>query len=308
MTFFQAVAYFFREAGVNLVRSLRVSLLAIFTIAVSLYVGGLFLLLSSNLSERVDEWRREARVIVYLDPDAPGDEVDRLRALAEEPAWTTEVRLVSPEEAQARFRELFPQLSDLVGGSGETPLPASFEIGYETESASPQELEAWTGALRESPAADLVDDDRDWLAQLDTVVRLVRTVGFALGAVLLTAAVFTTASVIRLSAYIHREEISIMRLVGATEFYIRGPFYTEGFLQGLVGAALAVLALFGTHQLILGEGDTLVGSLLTLRFLAPSRIAAILALGAAAGLTGALVSLRRELPKAATPEEDTYDE
>lgn len=303
MTFFQALAYFFREAGVNLVRSLRVSLLAIFTIAVSLYVGGLFLLLSSNLAERVDQWRREARVIVYLDPEAADEEEAHLRSLAGEPDWVTEVRRVSPEEAQARFRELFPQLSDLVSGPAESPLPASFEIGYETGSVDSRDLEAWTESLRASPAAELVDDDRDWLAQLDTVVRLVRTVGFALGAVLLTAAVFTTASVIRLSAYIHREEISIMRLVGATEFFIRGPFYTEGFLQGLVGASLALLALFGTHQLILGEGDTLVGSLLTLHFLPPSRILTVLALGGLAGLTGALVSLRRELPKATPAEE-----
>lgn len=302
MSFFQALVYFFREAGVNLVRSLKISLLAIFTIAVSLYVGGLFLWISGNLAQRVEEWRREAKVIVYLDPEASLEEVDRLRNLAGEPAWATEVRRVTPEEARERFRELFPQLSELVSDRAENPLPASFEIRYRTEAAGEEELEAWTESLRASPAADLVDDDRDWLAQLDTVVRLVRTVGLALGAVLLTAAVFTTASVIRLSAYIHRDEISIMRLVGATEFFIRGPFYTEGLLQGLVGAGVAVLALFGTHRMLLGEGDTLVVSLLTARFLAPPLIGILLGLGGLAGLAGALVSLRRELPRA-TPAE-----
>lgn len=303
MTFLQAIVYFFREAGVNLARSLRISLLAIFTIAVSLYVGGLFLWIAGNLAERVDAWRREARVIVYLDPESSEEEVERLRTLAGEPPWATEVRRVSPDEARARFQELFPQLAELVADQAQNPLPASFEIRYEAEAASFEAVDAWTETLRASPAADLVDDDRDWLAQLDTVVRLVRTVGFALGAVLLTAAVFTTASVIRLSAYIHRDEISIMRLVGATEFFIRGPFYTEGLLQGLLGAGAAVLALFGTHRALLGEAETLLVSLLTSSFLAPSHVLVILGLGALAGFSGALVSLRRELPRTTPAEE-----
>ena len=78
----------------------------------------------------------------------------------------------------------------------------------------------------------MVDDDRDWLRQLEGVVQVVRTVGMALVAVLLLAAIFTIASVIRLTAYLYRDEIGVMRLVGATELFIRGPFYVEGLVQG----------------------------------------------------------------------------
>ena len=89
----------------------------------------------------------------------------------------------------------------------------------------------------------LVDDDREWLSQLATAVAVVRAVGLALVASLLGAAIFTIASVIRLTAYLHNEETGMMRLVGATEFFIRGPFYVEGLLQGLIGGLVASAAL-----------------------------------------------------------------
>ena len=81
----------------------------------------------------------------------------------------------------------------------------------------------------------MVDDDRDWVAQLEGVLQVIGAVGLGVVAVLMVAAIFTIASVIRLTAYLYRDEIGVMRLVGATELFIRGPFYVEGLLQGLLG-------------------------------------------------------------------------
>ncbi len=142
---------------------------------------------------------------------------------------------------------------------------------------------------------DLIDDDREWLGQLEAAVAVVRAVGLALLGGLLGAAIFTIASVIRLTAYLHHEEIEVMRLVGATEFFIRGPFYAEGFLQGLLGGALASGALYGVHQLIHARSEgSLFSSVLALDFLSPQQVAFLVLLGGLAGLFGAVVSLRRE--------------
>lgn len=294
MTLRRALVYFLREAAVSLVRSWKVSLLAVLTIAVSLFIGGTFLLLAANLSGLVERWRQEARVVLYLEPATPAEQRAALaREIAEVP-WVTRVEEIGPEEAAERFRTTFPSLADLVDGGGRS-LPPSVAVAFDPQAAGGPGFEGWLAALGERPEVDLVDDDRDWLRRLGTLVALVRAVGLGLGGVLLAAAVFTIAAVIRLTAYLYQEEISVMRLVGATEFYIRGPFYVEGLLQGLLGALLAVAALALTWTLVLRHSaGTLVGAVLAPEFLAWRTLGSLVLLGAAAGLAGAILSLRRE--------------
>ena len=140
----------------------------------------------------------------------------------------------------------------------------------------------------------MVDDDRDWLGQVETAVAVVRAVGLVLGGILLGAAIFTIASIIRLTAYLHHEEIAIMRLVGATEFFIRGPFYVEGLIQGLLGGGLASAGLYGGYQLVHSRSRSLLAAVLAGRFLSARQLGLLLVLGAMAGLIGAVASLRRE--------------
>lgn len=307
MSFLQALAYFFREAASSLVRGWKVSLLAVATIAVSLFVGGVFLLASGNLARAVARWRGETRVVVYLRTGTPEAEVERLAAAARRgPSWVRRVETVSPAEASARFRRSFPTLGDLLEGWGDEPLPATLEVELgpgakafapyrRSNEVPPAELERWLAAWRQRPEVEMVDDDREWLGQLEGVIAVLRVVGLVLGGVLLLAALFTIGSVIRLTAYLHREEIAVLRLAGATEFYVRGPFYAEGLLQGLLGGTLAVAALLGGWQLARSEGgDSFLLTLLAERFLSPGQAAGLLLLGGTAGLLGAVASLRRE--------------
>jgi cell division transport system permease protein len=272
-----------------------VSLLAILTITVSLLVGGAFLLVSRNLLASVERWRSETRVVIYLQPQTPPETLQRLAAEATAAPWAAAVDTVTPEAARHRFQDAFPSLGDLVEGLGDEPLPASLEIALRDPAQRPPELRAWLDGWRRRPEVSMVDDDRDWLRQIETVAALLRGVGLALAGGLLAAAIFTTASVIRLTAYLHSDEISVLRLVGATEFYIRGPFYAEGFLQGLAGGAIAGAGLYGAWSLLRTRGaGSLLESLLAAQFLSPTQLALLLLLGGAAGLTGAVVSLRRE--------------
>jgi cell division transport system permease protein len=295
VSFVKALRYFFREALVNLARGWKVSLLAILTITVSLLVGGAFLLVSRNLLASVERWRGETRVVIYLQPETPPDALRRLAAEAGRAPWAAAVEAVTAPAARRRFQESFPSLSDLVEGLGDEPLPASIEVALKDPGRRPPELRAWLDAWRLRPEVTMVDDDREWLRQIETVAALLRGVGLALAGGLLAAAIFTTASVIRLTAYLHHDEIAILRLVGATEFFIRGPFYAEGLLQGLAGGAAASGSLWAAYSLLrLREPGSLLGSLLAGQFLSSPQIALLVLLGGAAGLTGAVLSLRRE--------------
>lgn len=295
MSFLQALRSFFRDAGVNLVRGWKVSLVAILTIAVSLFLSGVFLLASRNLAQSVERWQREARVVVYLTPQTSATELLEWTRKAEAESWVQAVAPVDQRQAQERFRSIFPSLADLVAGGSEEPLPAALEIEVRPASRGSREQVSALAAWKKAPGVTLIDDDREWLAQVQGLVAVIRGVGLVLGLVLLGAAVFTIGSVIRLAAFLHAEEISILRLVGATEFYIRGPFYAEGLLQGTLGGLFAAGGLYGAWLLVRERaGESLVASLLAKQFLAADQLAALVLLGTAAGLVGAITSLRGE--------------
>ncbi|MEM8929927.1 MAG: ABC transporter permease [Acidobacteriota bacterium] len=294
MTFLQALVYFFGEASRNLVRSWRVSLLAIGTITVSLFLGGVFLLASTNVRAVVDEWRGESRVVIYLEAGADDDAIGRVRDLVEDAPALDRVEMVSPEQAAERFREAFPSLGDLLEGWGDEPLPTSFEAHLDWAAVDDAAISAWLAPLRVDPAVQMVDDDRDWIDRLRAIVVVLESLAMVLGLALLITAVFTIASVIRLTAYLYHDEIAVMRLVGATEFFIRGPFYVEGFLQGLAGGGLATTLLYSGHRLLLREGDDFLVEVVAGHFLSPGQAVLLVLVGGLAGLVGAVASLRRE--------------
>jgi cell division transport system permease protein len=295
MTFAKALLYFLREATQNLYRSWRVSLLAVLTIGVSLFVGGAFLLVSGNLAIHLDSWRAERKVIVYFEPTAPAQEVEALAAEARREPWLATAVLVAPAEAKERFEALFPSLADLAADQGPGALPTSLELTLKRGSEGSSGLGSWLERVRTAPSVSLVEDDRDWLAQVSTAVALGRALGLVLGVVLLGGAVFTIASVVRLTAYLYSDEIAIMRLVGATEFFIRGPFYAEGLLQGLFGGLVAGGALYLAFETLVAKvGASFWGELLLRDFLAPLELLGLVGFGALAGLAGAILSLRRE--------------
>ena len=296
MSLLQALVYFVREAVQSALRSWRVSLVAVLTLAVSLFLCGLFLLVLQNLSSTIEGWRSGLRVVVYLE----GDVSDRDRASLEEilaaPAWVRSVEAVDPEEAASRFRRAFPGLERLTSGFEESPFPASLEGVLEPSRVEDSGFEAWIEKMRGHAGVAMVDADRDWLDQLTTALGFVTAAALALGATFLLAAALTSASILRLVAHLQREETSIMRLVGATEFFIRGPFYVEGLLYGLAASAVALAALAFLVVASRGGafGNSLWSSVLFSEYLGVGSIAWLIGTGAATGSGGAVVSLRRE--------------
>jgi cell division transport system permease protein len=293
MRLWKALSYFVSEAWQSLWRSWKVSLVAVLTIGVSLFLCGAFLVTFRNLSRVVSQWRQEVAVVVYLPRDAERAQIDDLRFVLSAPRWVRGVVEIDAQQAAGRFAETFPRLAELTRvGEGDL-FPPSLEATVDPDRIDDAQFEQWIAGLRLHPAALMVDADQEWLDQLAAAVRLVRAGGIVLGAVLVGAAALTTSSLLRLIAHAHREEIAIMRLVGATEFYIRGPFYLEGLLQGVAGAVLAVAGILLAFRAVPGEATLMT----VLLFAEPARLqelAVILGAGALIGTAGAVLSLRRE--------------
>jgi cell division transport system permease protein len=290
---YKAIAYFVSEAWQSLWRSWKVSMVAVVAIGVSLFLCGAFLITFRNLSRVVAGWREEVAVVVYLGPETDRAQVEDLRFVLGAPRWVRDVVEVDEDQAARRFEQTFPRLHELARvGEGDL-FPASLEAAVDPERIDAAQFAEWISGLRLHPAALLVDADQEWLDQLAAAVRVVRAAGVFIGALLVGASALTTSSILRLIAHAHREEVAIMRLVGATEFYIRGPFYCEGLFQGLGGALLAIAGLVAVFRGASGEA-TLVTSLLFAQPVRYQDLALVVGSGAFIGTAGAVLSLRRE--------------
>ena len=291
MAVFRALAYFFEEALQSLWRSRLITALSVGTIAVSLFVVGAFLAVASSLCDVVDRWTQKVQVTFYLEDGVE----DRIRKsledrLPDDPAVES-VELVTRAMALERFRGLFRDLSGLPDDLGQNPFPASLEVTLRPATIRRTRSRASYG-LREAPGVEEAQYDLLWIERLATAVRLVRGTGALLGGILVLAGVFTISNVIRLTIYARQDELDIMRLVGATPAYVKGPFVVEGMLQGGLGGALAV-ALLTLCLRVLARDAAAASELLgrTALIVSPSLVVSLVLGGMAVGVAGSLLSL-----------------
>ena len=294
MAVFRALAYFFEEAVQSLWRSRFIGALSVGTIAVSLFVVGAFLAVASSLGEVVARWSQKVQVTFYLEDDLE----DRIRKsledrLRSDPAIES-VELVSRAQALARFKSLFRDLSTLPDDLGQNPFPASFEVTLRSGHHSKEEVTRLVTAYERAPGVEEAQYDLLWIERLATGVRLVRGAGALLGGILVLASVFTISNVIRLTVYARQDELDIMRLVGATRAYVKGPFVVEGMLQGGLGGLLA-LGLLALALRVLSRDAALASELLgrTAIAVSPTLALALVLGGMAVGVAGSFMSLGR---------------
>jgi len=285
-----------REALLNLWRNRFMNLVAAFTIAVSLLVLGLFLLLAHNLGSVVAEVGSQVTVSVYLREEATEEQRDKLLQTLKGRAEVEKADYISPEAALEKFKKLFPAMREVAGELEENPLPASVEIRVAPGHRDPEALRSLSEEMKRLPGVDDADFDLPWVSRLRDVASMARTAGISLGGVVGLAAILTIASVIRMSIYTRQDEIEIQRLVGATRAYIAAPFLLESSLLGIVGGGLSLTALYAIYRrLAASQGSVapFLQDLLTASFLPRSTMVLLLLLGLGAGALGGILSLRR---------------
>jgi cell division transport system permease protein len=294
MAALRALVYFCQEALTSLWRSRLISALSVGSIAVSLFVLGAFLTVASNLDAVVTRWTEKVEVTFYLDDalDVPSREA-LARRVRLHPA-VEGVEVVSREQALERFRTLFKDLDTLPEDLGANPFPASLEVRLRSDQQSADAINRLVQEFQKAPGVEEVQYDLLWIQRLSTAVRLVRGVGAFLGAVLVLAGIFTISNVIRLTVYARQDELDIMRLVGATRAYVKGPFIVEGILQGALGGLVSVALLWLAFRI--AARDALAASDLLGRAVVflPMELCVLIVLGGmAVGLLGSLISLGR---------------
>ena len=275
-------------------RGYKTGAIAVATIAAALFVLGGFLVVTSNMERLFARWQEAAEFSVYLHDDFTPAQRAAIENTLRDSHLVRALEVVSKDEALQRFKRNFGELAGTAQDLPENPLPASIEVRLLPD-ANPADVEALAGRASKLPGVADVRYDRLWIQRLMGAVKLIRAGGFALAAVLIFAAALTVASVVRLALLARREEIHIMQLVGAPLAYIRGPFVMEGFIQGGVGAVIALAVLWGTFVFARSRQASMFAGAVNVsavRFLSPPICLALLAGGMVVGCVGGLIAAR----------------
>jgi len=237
--------YVARETAVNLRRNFFMTTAAVAVAAVSLALVGGALLLKQGVNKATVQWKGGVELSVFMKSDSTPEEMDaitrELRAMPE----VKRVKFVSKEDAYKEFRKMFSNSPDMLESLTPDKMPPSFRV----VPRQAESVDLIGGRFKNRPGVLDVVYARDTVKALLSVTRYAQLLIWGVAAVLLGAAALLILNTIRMAIYARRREVAVMKLVGATNWFIRIPFMFEGLLQGLVGAAVAFGLVFGVRNL-----------------------------------------------------------
>src|SRR5712691_10475276 len=280
----------------DLRRAGRVGVSAILLIALSLTALGGFWLLSLNLGRAIDQWGDRVRVIVYLKDEPTPAKLDDLLQRIEAVGGIQRLRYISKAEALRALKRSLGSQADVADQLPRNPLPASVEVTPDAAIATPEGTRALVARLVALPEVEEVQGGSQWVEGLEQFRRLFQGVGLVVGAVLALAAILTVTTATTLVLHLRRDEMEIMRLVGASETVIRLPRLLQGMAQGLLAAVVALAVLEVVYALAVPRLEPLLPVTLGLQraaFLTVPQMLLLMAGGAVLGALGGLLARGR---------------
>ena len=288
MTSLRLLGLLLQDVLYDLYRHRGQYVLAVITLASGLLLAGGGLLLVESLDRFVGRLEGMAKVVAYA---AEGKSLEEAAARLKRDPRFREVRQMSAEENRKRFQAATREAGMLLESAGKDALPESLELTLRQDLASGGRAVEVGESLRSLPGVGDVLVDQERLENLQRMARMVRSALATLGVILLLAAGFATGNVIRMSILAREEEITIMRLVGASERFIRTPLLLEGALLGLAGSLLALLGLFSLWLPVsrgVGGLSPMLVELARLGFFSWGSMLLLAFVGSATGALGAL--------------------
>lgn len=275
----------FRESMMAFRRAPLLGLLSITTIAFSLFAFGLFGLLAVNLRAALRDVENRVEIRVFLADGTSEDAIATLLGDATAFPEVAQAGYVSPDSGLARARLELPEFKDVLDVA---VLPGSIEVKLKDGFRDPTNVKNVAGRLSGYPFVDEVRYGEEWVEKLYRIRTIAAFAGTGLGLVFALVAIIIIGSTIRMAVLSRAREIEIMRLVGATDWFVRSPYLIDGLLKGLAGGGLALLFTWGASTVI-------SRSLVATTFFESWQIAAGLAAGAFIGLAGSALSVGRHL-------------
>ena len=289
------VGYFVSETVTNLRRNFLMTVAAISTVAISLLLLGGTQILGLIVNNVTLNWEAKVEISTYLRDDATQNEIGSLEEQIAQMPEVQDVAYVSKDQAFQEFKEMYETQPEFYENLPEDALPASLRIKLNNA----DDTESVAAAIEGAPGVRDVRFGGEIIKRLLTVNSLLRTITLVMSIILMVAAAALIANTIRLAIYARRDEIGIMKLVGATNWFIRIPFMLEGVFAALMGAVAAGAVILVANSLLfsrIGETLTFLGPVFS--FTSAEIVTVMLVLGGvgcAVGLVGSMMALRRFL-------------
>ncbi|MEX0875405.1 MAG: permease-like cell division protein FtsX [Actinomycetota bacterium] len=284
------VGYFVKEAATNLRRNKLMTMAAVLTAGVSLLLLGGVLTLGAFVTDVAGNIDEQVEVSVFLEDGLTEAQRQDLRTTLEDLEVVRDVRFITKEQAFEEFKELYRDQPALTENIDASILPESFRV----QLTDPERVDVIRSKVEMNPVIDEVVDQRATVERLVRFTSLLRTFSFIMVVVLLFAAVLLIANTTQLAIYARRREIEIMKLVGATNWFVRLPFMLEGITAGVVGAGIA-LVLLGIAKTVARSYIPVFVPTGALHGVALGQILWLLILGITVGALGSAVAVRRFL-------------
>jgi cell division transport system permease protein len=288
------LGYFSRETIVSLRRNLLMTIAGVLTVAVSLALFGGIMMLSRWVGHGTERIKGGVRLEIFMNVDATQDQISTVRAALTNDPDVKSFRFFNKKAALEEFKRIFRKDPDLVKNITADALPTSFRIVPDRA----EQTNAIQRRFETQPGVEDVATPEEALRGLLDATNTARIIFIGLSLVLLVSSLFLIVNTIRLATFARRREIEVMKLVGASNWFVRVPFMAEGLVQGLIGAGLAVgvvVALkigfdnwFDSPTGFFKEFYVTGGDATVVAFY-------VLALGIVIGLIGSLIGLRRFL-------------
>lgn len=287
----QGLLFLFKEGFAGLVRSRFSGLAAIVTVAISLILIGVFLIITVNLGRFVQNLRSRIELEVFLDDSLDEAKIQTLAEEIKRIEGIEKTTFISKEMAIREFQNLFKnQQNDYFETLGYNPLPASFRVTLREDYRTASGAELVFSSISALP--DINEEDivyrREYLVLLEKYIKTAIAIDFIVGTIVCLSALLLVSNNIRLIISTKKRNIDTMKLVGATKFFIQMPLYIQGTIQGLLGGIIAALFLYALLKVAAIEIPGFIYVNWKLYLL-------IASLGILLGLAGSFTAVRRHL-------------
>ena len=275
-----------------------INIVTVVTIALSILIASAVGLLFVNASDVMNSWREGIRIMAYTRPDMGEEQLNLVRKNLETMNGVREVRFISRHKALEDLKNQMKRQISLIDNLESNPLPDAFEIYMEPSEQSFERIETLAARVDAIDAIDDVEYGQAWLGRFSHIFNLFKFIGITMGVLFFMVTVFIISNTIRLALYSRRDEVEIMRLVGATDAFIKIPSYIAGIIQGAVGGTTGLIILYMAYLAISRNIERNFSSYVVhIRFLSADVILWIIAYSIFVGWLGCFLSLKQFLKK-----------
>ncbi len=286
----------FKRAIEDIFKNRFLNLVTIITISLSVLVVSAFILFFINTNELINIWKKGIRAMAYLRSGTGMSEVFDLQQRIQGIDRVQKGQYISKKAALSLLKDKMQRQASLLKNLPENPLPDAFEIRILMPEGNWQNIESIVTRIESLDRIEEVEYGQQWLGRFSNVFILFRLAGYTLCGIFFMATVFIVANTMRLVIYSRSEEVEIMRLVGASDRFIKIPFYIQSLIQGAVGAAVGLTALFIAFLFLNTSVQTVFfNGFFQMRFFPPMVLISIIGGSMLVGWLGCFLSLKQYL-------------